>query len=212
MMYFKNRESAADLLIQELSHYSDDNQVVVLTISSGGLGIADRVSSSIGAKYYYFKSKVIMLPGENIPVGAVGQNGEFTRNPKISESEFNSLNEEYHSVIDQECLSKISEISQSRSEGPEITKDLLREKVVIITTDGIFSSVELAPVLKMLQSISIKRLVVAIPIASVEVVDLLHISCDEMHILSVVEPGFELDHYFEDEVENERSLVSKKIF
>ena len=52
--------------------------------------------------------------------------------------------------------------------------------------------------LDFLKPIRILRLVVASPVASVAVVDRLHITADELHLLDVKENFLGVDHYYED--------------
>jgi predicted phosphoribosyltransferase len=43
----------------------------------------------------------------------------------------------------------------------------------------------------------VKKLIIATPIASVRAVDRMHIACDEIYCLSVVEDYISTDHYYD---------------
>ena len=84
-------------------------------------------------------------------------------------------------------------------DGGIIDKDLIRDRVVILASDGFgdnLSSLDVA--LSFLKTVRIEKLVVAVPFCGVAAVDKLHMTVDEMHILDVKENFMGLNHYYDD--------------
>jgi putative phosphoribosyl transferase len=78
-----------------------------------------------------------------------------------------------------------------------IRKDLLRERNVILVTDGLMDGFSLDIAMQFLKPIHMQRLIVATPLASVKAVDRMHILADEIFCLSVLEDYITTDHYYE---------------
>lgn len=62
-----------------------------------------------------------------------------------------------------------------------------------------------------MKPIRIERLVVATPIATVSVVDQLHVTADELHVLDVKENYLGVNHYYSDNTVPTRKEAIKKI-
>lgn len=69
---------------------------------------------------------------------------------------------------------------------------MLKDRVVVLVSDGFANTASVGVALDFLKPIRILRLVVASPAASVAVVDRLHITADELHLLDVKENFWEL--------------------
>ena len=82
-------------------------------------------------------------------------------------------------------------------DGGIIDLDLLRDRVVILVNDGISSDTAVGVALDFLKPVRMQRLVIAAPVATVDVVDRLHVTADELHILDVKSNYLGVDHYFD---------------
>ena len=74
---------------------------------------------------------------------------------------------------------------------------MLQGRVVILVADGMPSGDSLDAAGDFLKPLSIDRLVIAAPIASVDAVDRAHIVGDELHILSVTDNYLDTNHYYD---------------
>lgn len=75
---------------------------------------------------------------------------------------------------------------------------MLHGRVIILVSDGLADGAIISVAIDFLKPIRILKLVVVSPLATVPVVDQLHVSADEMHILDVKENFMGVDHYYED--------------
>ena len=78
-----------------------------------------------------------------------------------------------------------------------ISHELLQGRTIILVSDGLHDTALLDVAMDFLKPVSIQRLVIATPIASVEMVDKVHLVADELHILDVKSNYLDTDHYYD---------------
>ena len=76
--------------------------------------------------------------------------------------------------------------------------NLLVNRNIILVSDGFDRNVSLEAALDFIKPAKIKKIIFATPVASVDVVNRLHILVDEMHILDVKPNYMGTDHYYDD--------------
>ena len=89
-------------------------------------------------------------------------------------------------------------INRLLGDGGLVDRNLLRERNIILVSDGFSDAASLDVAIDFLKPIKIKRLIVVTPTATVAAVDRLHITADEMHILDVKPNFMGVNHYYED--------------
>lgn len=196
-MYFKDRKVAAQQLASSLARYTDDD-VVVATLSATTDVLGEVIASSLRAPLTTLISKAISLPGESSHFGIVDQTGHFSYNTSLTEGEIDEYEGEYHKYLEGEKISKTHEINRETINKGLFSRDQFTDKIVILVGDGIDDTSVLDSAIEYLKPIRLKRLVIAAPVASVRAVDRMHITCDEIHCLSVTENYLSADHYYDD--------------
>jgi putative phosphoribosyl transferase len=88
-------------------------------------------------------------------------------------------------------------INRLIGDGGVIDQELLREHVVILVSDGLKDPTVLDVALNFLKPVRVQKLVVVAPIASVEIIDKVHLIADELHILDVKANYLDTDHYYD---------------
>jgi predicted phosphoribosyltransferase len=116
----------------------------------------------------------------------------------LAAGERDELMSEYHSVIDQQRLEKFHELNTLVGKSGEIDRNLLKRRIVILVADGLPDGFLLDLAADFLKPVALKRLVMAIPLASVPAVDRMHLLADELHVLSVPENYMDTNHYYDD--------------
>lgn len=142
-------------------------------------------------------TETINLPREPDAIAGITQDGAFSYNQRYSQGELDDMVGEYYHYIDQEKMSKMQEMHRLIGKAELIRKDLIRDKVVILVTDGLTDGFSLDVAMQFLKPIHTQRLMVATPLASVKAVDRMHILADEIFCLSVLEDYISTDHYYE---------------
>ena len=81
----------------------------------------------------------------------------------------------------------------------------------MLTSDALCDGAMLSVAIDFLKPIRTTKLVIAAPIASVSVVDQLHMAADELHVLDVKENFLDVNHYFNDNTVPTRQEAVQKI-
>lgn len=198
------------MLADRLMQYRYENCAVV-ALNYGGLLVAEPIAARLHALLGVFLSEKIEIPGENLSVGTVDQEGNFAHSRSLSEGEFDSYYSEFHGYIDEQKRTKSERIHRLIAAGGTIDPLTLREHIVILVADGLKNGAMLDAAAEFLKPITIKRLVVAAPIASVEAVDRMHIMADELHCLSSTDNYLDTDHYYDDNTIPTHEQAAEKV-
>lgn len=195
-MYFQDRKDAAVKLATSLAKYTDDD-VVIAVLNDSSKIIGDIIAKELRVPETIIISKAIQLPGESAKFGSLDQTGHFSYNTRLSEGEIDEYESEYHNYLDAEKMNKTHDINVEASKKGLFSRDRLTDKIVILVVDGIDDTTALDSAIEYLKPIRLKMLVIATPVASVKAVDRMHITCDEIHCLSVTENYLSADHYYD---------------
>ncbi len=196
-MYFRSRIEAGQLLAKSLLKYKG-SETTIIALSDGAVVVAMQIASRLHCPITMLMTSPIEVPGEKDPVAVIDQDGVFTYNSFYSPGELEEFDMEYHHYIEQLKLDKLHRLHQLVGKSGLIRKDLLRGHNVILVADGLSTGFSLEAAVDYLKSIDVKRLIAAVPLASVPAVDLMHILTDEIHCLSVVDNYIGTNHYYDD--------------
>ena len=83
-------------------------------------------------------------------------------------------------------------------EGGTIELDLLRDRNIILVSDGLSEKSSIDVAIDFLKPVRYKKLIVISPVASVATIDRLHITADELHVLDVKANYLDTSHYYDD--------------
>lgn len=197
MQYFRDRSQAGIELAKRLEHYRDRFGAII-SLSQGGVLVAKEIAENLRLPIGMLAVREIRLPWENAPViGSVDMSGEFTVNPQLDINTVNDYEAEYRNQIDQERI-KISHEINLMHAAHVMSRNNLRDRIIIIVSDGLASELPIFEALNYLKPVRTPRTVVALPVATIDVVDFLHINVDEIHCLDVKTDYVSTDHYYED--------------
>lgn len=195
-MYFESREEAGQKLAAALlEKYRYDNCAVV-ALSDGGVIIGEQIAAQLHSILTMLLIENIEVPGENLNFGSVSEGGNFSYNSEFSTGELEEYTTEYHGFFEERKREAFQNINRLLGDGGLINHDMLRDRTVILVADGLNNVATLDAALNYLKPIRLARLVIATPVASVEVVDKLHMQADELHILDVKANYLSTDHYY----------------
>jgi len=197
MMYFHSRAEAGEQLARELFDKYRYENVAVVALSDGGVAVGEPVAERLHCILTLLISEGVDIPGESQNFGAVSQTGAFTYNSGLQASEIGEYVAEFHGYLEEQKRQAFSRINRLLGDGGVIDQDLLRDHTVILVTDGLNDITILDVALDFLKPIRIQRLIIATPIASVELVDKVHMIADELHILDVKANYLDTNHYYD---------------
>lgn len=209
-MYFESRAQAGQLLVAQISDEYRYENCVVVSLSNGGVLVGEQIAAHLHCILTMLVTEGIDVPGEDTVFGAVSDGGHFTYNGDFSDGEIDEYTSEFHGYLDDKKREAFSRINRLVGEGGIISEDMLRERIVILVSDGISDGAVLSVALDFLKPIHIVKLVVATPVIAVSAVDQLHIAADELHILDVKENFLSVNHYYTDnEVPTREEAIAK---
>ncbi len=195
-MYFENREQAGQVLAAELFEKYRYEDCTVVALSDGGVIVGEQIAESLHCLLTMLLVEEIEVPGEGVSFGGVSQNGNFTSNGMFSAGEVDEYNSEYHGYLEEQKRQAFQRMNRLLGDGGFIDNDMLRDRVIILVADGLDRATVLDVAVDFLKPIRIKRLIVATPVSTVQVVDELHVLADELHVLDVKENFLGIDHYY----------------
>jgi predicted phosphoribosyltransferase len=196
-MYFESRAQAGQLLAAELVEKYRYENCAVVALSDGAVQVGEQIASALHCILTMLLIEEIPIPGEDMSFGGVSQNGGFTYNGMFSAGEIEEYTGEFHGYLEEQKREAFQRLNRLLGDGGIIDSDMLRDHTVILVADGLDNGASVDVAVDFLKPIRINKLVVATPIATVPMVDKLHIVADELHILDVKENFMGTNHYYE---------------
>ncbi len=196
-MYLKSRVSAGKQLASRLKHYKGQPSVVV-ALSDGGVVVGAQIAKSLKCAMTMLLIEPIKVPGEPEAIAVINQDGQYTYNRMYSTGQLEAFDMEYHGYIEQAKLQKMHKMHRAYGISGLIDKSLLRDRNIILVSDGLSNAFSLDAAIEYLKPVSIRRLIIATPLATINATDRMHVETDEIQCLSVVNNYISTDHYYDD--------------
>jgi predicted phosphoribosyltransferase len=196
-MYFANRMQAGRMLANQIAPVYKDTDCAVVALSDGGVVVGTQIAMQLHSVVTMLLIDEIELPREMVAIAGISQDGSFTYNHAYAPGEIEELVSEYRGVIEQEKMEKLRVMHQMLSSNDLISHELLKNRNVILVSDGMSSGFSIDLALEYLKPVPVKKLIVATPLASINAVDRMHILADDIYCLSAVENYITTDHYYD---------------
>jgi len=195
-MYFESRQQAGQKLAIELFEKYRYEDCVVIALSDGAVLVGEQIAKSLHCLLTMLLIEEIEVPGEGVSFGGISPNGSFTYNGMFSAGELEDYVSEYHGYLDQQKQQAFERMNRLLGDGGLIDSEMIRDRVVILVADGLDSGTLLDVAADFLKPIRTKKLVIAVPVSSVQAVDKMHVVADELHVLDVKANFMGIDHYY----------------
>jgi putative phosphoribosyl transferase len=173
---FKDREEAGKLLAHELIEYKGQ-KAVVLGILRGGIVIADIIARELEADLDIVLAHKLRTPGhEELAMGSVSEDGEVFLNPQIVQDI-----QMPESFIEKEKDIQLAEIKRRSEVFRRVKQKIpLKDRIVIVTDDGIATGATTQATFWAVHSEQPKKLIAAIPVGPMDNIKRLSKDVDEM--------------------------------
>ncbi|HRN90250.1 MAG TPA: phosphoribosyltransferase family protein [Candidatus Saccharibacteria bacterium] len=209
-MYFENRSQAGQILAAELLEKYRYEDCAVVALTDGAVIVGEQIAAALHCILTMLLIEDIEIPGEGMSFGGVSQDGAFTYNGMFSAGEIEQYTSEFHGYLEEQKRISFQKLNRLLGDGGLINNDMLRDRIVILVSDGLDSGASLDVAVDFLKPIRIKRLVVASPVATVQSVDKLHMLADELHILSVKDNYLGVNHYYnQNDIPSHEDTIAK---
>lgn len=161
-MQFKDRHEAGKNLAEKLKHYKNKKNVVVLAIPRGGVVVGAEIAKFLKAKLDIVVTKKIGLPGdEEFAIGSVGPDKKVMLNEEAIR--IYNVSREYLDNTAKEIGKEIERRYKAYKGKYELQN--LKDKVVILTDDGIATGFTAKAAISYIKSQKPKKLILAVPVA-----------------------------------------------
>ncbi|MGZ3808614.1 MAG: erythromycin esterase family protein, partial [Bacteriovorax sp.] len=175
MKRFKDRQMAGELLAERLESFSHLDPII-LALPRGGVPVAHEIAKRLKASLDIVLVKKIQAPdNDEFAIGAVAED----ENPILNEayiSEENLDRDKIAKTIEKRIAEMKKRALLYREKLPALS---LIGRTVIVVDDGLATGSSMIAALKFLQTKKIKRLIVAVPIASNHGAEKVSHLCDE---------------------------------
>ena len=84
-MYFENRNSAGNILAEQLFEKYRYEDCAVIALNEGGVLVGEPIAAALHSVLTLLLSEDVEIPGESLSLGNVSQNGNFLKNSFASE-------------------------------------------------------------------------------------------------------------------------------
>jgi len=197
MYYFPSRQSAGSLLADQLMKYRYEDCAVV-ALSDGAVVVGAQIAARLHSPLNLLLTDAIKLQGEHDELAQIDHLGDITYNDKYSSAELDEMRSDNYSYIEQQKLEKVFQLNRLIGEGGVIETRLLKGRNIIVVSDGLTSGLMVRAASQYLKPISIHKLIMVTPFATVNAVDTMHVLADEIVCLNVLEDIISVDHYYDD--------------
>lgn len=188
---------AGRLLANQIAPKYTGEPVSVLALSDGGVVVGMQIARQLRCPIGLLLVAEIDLPQELITVAGMSQDGAFSYNKMYSAGEIEEILQEYRGTLEARKMERLSELHRSQGSGTLIRRDLLEHYNIILVSDGLANGFSLDLAMEFLKPVSFKKLIIATSMASVPVVDRMHILGDDLYILNVLEDYISTNHYYD---------------
>ena len=199
---FTNREEAALKLAQKLSLRLHSvaqgrrlHDVLVLGIPRGGVVTAYVVSKQLKAPLNVLVTRKIGAPNQpELAIGAVGPEGTLV----LDKSLIKELGVE-ESWLKEEVKRKKEEVKEREKKFRKGKKSLnLKDKTVVVVDDGIATGATVEAALRYLKTKKLKKIVLAVPVASADSIQKLEELVDRVVVLETPPGFYAVGQFYED--------------
>lgn len=206
MNYYKDRSEAGKLLAEQLEEYFGKNCAVV-ALSEGAVLVGAEIAKQIHSTLFILTTQ--HADGEPDGAGtAIGSKGVFSYNTATSLGELEEDADAWRMFTDQRSINEFQKLNHIAGKDGTIPKQLLKRHYVILVSDGLNSALSLEIAAHFMHSLDLKKLIIATPIASVQAVDKMHISVDQIICLRAVENYISTNHYYEtNDIPDDKTVV-----
>lgn len=195
MRKFENRHEAGKELAGKLSKYKNRSDIIILALPRGGVPVAYEFALALNASLDVFLVRKLGLPGrEELAIGAIASGGVQILNQDIVYA-LGIDQATINSVIQQELkeLQRREQIYRGNRPAPDV-----KDRTVIVVDDGLATGASMRAAVTGLRAQSPARIVVAVPAAAPQAIDLLKSNVDELVYVMAPDPFYGVGKWYED--------------
>lgn len=178
-MIFENRQDAGQQLARTLVRYRDNDDVTVLALPRGGVVVGAEVARELHTPLGLVLVRKIGHPAApEYAIGAVAENEP----PVYNKNEIAGISSEWLKSAE-ESAREVIERRRDLYYSDDFVPPAIKNRIVILVDDGMATGLTMDAAARYVTSRGAHRIVVAVPVASPESIDLLEEVADEVIVL-----------------------------
>jgi predicted phosphoribosyltransferase len=195
MKRFLDRRDGGRRLAEKLSEYANRSDVIVLALPRGGVPVAYEVARALDVPLDVLIVRKLGLPGrEELAIGAIASGGIRILNEDIVQAlSVDPL------VIDRVTEQEMEELQRRQQlyRGDRAALEV-RDKTVLLVDDGLATGASMLAAVQALRTRNPARIIVAVPAAAPQAIDLLQWKVDEILYVMAPDPFEGVGKWYED--------------
>ena len=195
MAHFQDRRDAGRHLAQELLHYVNRSDAIVLALPRGGVPVAYEVALALNVPLDIFIVRKLGLPGqEELAIGAIASGGIRVLNEDIIH-----MLHIPDGVIENVAKRELQELQrrERRYRGDNPPPEV-QDHTIILIDDGLATGASMRAAVAGLRAQHPARIVVAVPVAAPETCEAFEKEVDEIVCAMTPEPFVGVGWWYED--------------
>jgi len=190
---YRNRSEAGRFLAQALSNYKSKPDVVVLGLTRGGVPVAAEVASALQAPLDVVVVRKLGVPSQpELAMGAFSGDGAQVLDQEIVHA-FGLRDKDVDEVVKRESAEVDRREVLYRSGRPPLD---LKEHTAILVDDGLATGATMLAAVAFIRKRLAKKIVMAVPVASVEALGKLRAKVDECVCLAAPDPFYAVGEWY----------------
>ena len=190
---YRNRSEAGRLLAEALVHYKSKADVIVLGLTRGGVPVAAEVAKALRAPLDVVVVRKLGVPFQReLAMGAIAGDATQVVDKQLVHA-LDLTNEDVEAAITRERAEVERRERLYRGGRPALE---LKERTAILVDDGLATGSTMLAAVAFARKRLAKRIVMAVPVASVEAVEKLREKVDECICLATPDPFFAVGDWY----------------
>jgi len=190
---YRNRSEAGRLLAHELVRYKSKPEVVVLGLTRGGVPVAFEVAAALQAPLDVVVVRKLGVPFQTeLAMGAIAGEGTEVLDKELVHA-VGLTDKDVAAVIARERVEVERREQLYRGGRPPLD---LKERTAILVDDGLATGSTMLAAVAFARKRQAKRIVMAVPVASVEALEKLREKVDECICLAAPDPFFAVGEWY----------------
>src|SRR5688572_6083717 len=174
---FQDRREAGRVLAERLREFAQDKDVLVLALPRGGVPVAYEIARALNLPLDVFIVRKLGVPGyEELAMGAIASGGLRVFNEEVVER-VGVSDHQIEQAADREQQEIARRELEYRGDLPPIH---VRGKKIIMVDDGLATGATMRAAVAALAEAGASRIIVAVPVGSIEAVQRLAREADEV--------------------------------
>jgi len=192
---FKDRASAGEILASALGNYRNKGNVTVMGVARGGFIVADALARMLGANVDILVARRLRSPyNSEDAIGAVVQDGCLYVDDNVVQEQ--NVSKEY---IEGEIKTQKREIERRLALYRPYKREYdVYERAVILADDGAATGATVVASARWIRKHGPMRLVIALPVASNDVLRMLRKEADQVEIIRIPSKFGSVEQFYQD--------------